>query len=123
LDYINRGDPENNPAISVSVGESSVYLQAKSLETASLICKFGSLQVYFDQVELSPDGAEVFVVCKAGSIELFVPRHWRVVNRASCMVGAIEVFNAKGETYENPPTLVLSGKVSFGALEVHRLKP
>ncbi|MCL2200939.1 MAG: cell wall-active antibiotics response protein [Oscillospiraceae bacterium] len=120
--YINGRSLENNPVITVMLGDSSTYLQSSCLETVSLRCRTGALQVYFDQVELSPEGAVVMVDCKLGSVELYVPNHWRIVNHASCLLGAIEVTNSKVEPGENPPTLLLTGKVSFGALEVFRLR-
>jgi len=111
---------ENNPKISVSFGETSRYLHATALETAKLSCQFGSLSVYFDQSELHPDGAEVFVDCSFGAIEMYVPRHWHIINKTRCTLGAAEIDNSRSDTASNPPTLTISGSVSLGALEVNR---
>ena len=113
-------DSENKLRVSVSFGETSRYLHATALETARLSCKFGSLSVYFDQAQLHPDGADVFVDCSFGATELYVPRHWRIINKTSCTLGAAEIDNKRFDTVPNPPTLTIHGNVSFGALEVNR---
>jgi len=80
------------------------------------------LEVYFDQAELHPDGAEVFVECSFGSVELYVPRHWRIINETRCTLGAAEINNKRFESVPNPPTLTVYGNVSLGALEISRIK-
>ena len=116
----NNVNSENNPKVSVSFGENSRYLHATALKTARLNCKFGSLSVYFDQAQLHPDGADVFVDCSFGATELYVPRHWNIINNTSCTLGAAEIDNNRSDTVSNPPTLTIHGNVSFGALEVNR---
>jgi len=113
---------ENNPKIGISFGETSRYLHSTALETARLSCRFGALSVYFDQAQLHPDGAEAFVDCSFGAIEMYVPRHWRIINKTSCTLGAAEIDNNHNESSSNSPTLTISGNVSLGALEVNRTR-
>jgi len=119
---VEEGGTENNPVIGVSFGGVSRYLHATALESAVLNCSFGSLEVYFDQVELCPEGAEARVECSFGSVELYVPRHWRIINKTRCSFGAAEIDDRHTEAGEKPPTLVVSGNVSFGGLEVYRTR-
>jgi len=117
---IEEGGGDNNPRISVTFGGVSRYLHADCLETAELDCSFGGLEVYFDHVELSPNGAEAFLDCKFGAIELYVPSHWRIIDNMNASLGGVDIKNRR-EADENAPTLKVSGNVSFGGVEVHRI--
>jgi len=70
---IEEGDDCNNPYIRMQFGHISRYLHADCLETAELNCNCGAMEVYFDHVTLSPKGAEAYISCRVGSIEMFVP--------------------------------------------------
>jgi len=80
---VEEGDDENNPYIRVKFGHVCRYLHSECLETAELYCSCGAMEVFFDQVELHPDGAEINVNCNLGSIEIYVPGHWNVVSKLS----------------------------------------
>ncbi|MDR2570250.1 MAG: cell wall-active antibiotics response protein [Oscillospiraceae bacterium] len=118
---IDESGDNNNPHISVQFGGVSRYLNSNCLETAELDCSFGSLEVYFDSVELSPDGAEVFVNCKFGNIELYVPKHWHITNNMNASLGNAEV-NGRNDSSEDAPKLTVTGNVSLGNIEVNRIK-
>ncbi|MDR0324846.1 MAG: hypothetical protein LBI19_01955 [Oscillospiraceae bacterium] len=108
---------DNNPVIDVTFGAASRYIHADSLETARLICKFGSLEAFFDQAQLSPDGATVVCDCQFGSIEITVPRHWRVIDDISCALGGVN-HNGRASPAEDAPQLTVTGNVSFGGIEI-----
>jgi len=118
---VEEGGSDNNPRISVMFNGVSRYLRADSLETVDLDCSFGALEVYFDHVELSPNGAEAFLSCKFGAIELYVPSHWRILDNMSASIGGVDIKNRRHEPDENAPVLKVSGNVSFGGVEVHRV--
>jgi len=112
-----NGDNNNNPCVSVNFGAVSRRLHAQSLETARLQCNFGAMEVFFDQVKLSPNGAEIALDCSFGAIQLFVPKHWRVIDKLNCTLGGVEV-NKHFAAAENAPVLTLIGSVSLGGVEV-----
>ena len=114
------GGDENNPYVGVKFGSATRYLHADNLQSAELFCSFGGLEVYFDNVNLSPEGAEVYVDCKCGGIEIFVPRHWRVVDGMDASFGSVEISRKLEQNDENAPTIRLTGQVSFGGVEVSR---
>jgi len=116
-----EGGGDNNPRISVKFGGGSRYLHADALETVELDCSFGGLEVYFDHVTLSPDGAEAFLDCKFGSIEMYIPRHWHVIDNTSSSLGSIE-YSGRTIPTENPPVLKVTGSVSCGSIEIRRIK-
>jgi len=118
---VKEGGGDNNPQISVQFGAASRYLHANSLKTVELNCSFGSLEVYFDHVELNPNGAEAFLNCKFGAIELYVPSHWQIIDNTRASVGAVDIKRSRVAQDVNAPQLTLSGGVSVGGIEVQRI--
>jgi len=118
---VDDGDP-NNPYIGVQFGSATRYLHADCLQSAELYCGFGGMEVYFDNVQLSPEGADVNVSCRFGGVEIFVPSHWRVINDMSATVGSAEVSRKLKANDENAPTIRLTGHVSFGGVDVQRIR-
>lgn len=120
---VNETGGENNPSISVQFGAISRYLHADALETANLDCSFGSLEVYFDNVTLHPNGAVVSASCKFGNLEIYVPSHWRVIDQLGASLGNAEVDRELvSNNDDSAPKLTVLGNVSLGNLEVVRLK-
>ena len=118
---IEEGDDENNPYINVSFGYASRYLHADCLESAELICSFGGMEVYFDNVTLSPNGADINVSCSFGSIEIYVPSHWRVIDDINASLANAEVNRHLINNDENAPTIRVTGSVSLGNAEIKRI--
>ena len=112
------GENDNNPSVSVNFGAVSRHLCADSLETAQLYCSFGALEVFFDQVKPCPNGAVVSLDCSFGAIKLFVPKHWRIIDRLHCTLGGVDTDRIFSAPEENAPTLTLSGSVSLGGIEI-----
>jgi len=119
---IEEGDDSNNPYISVSFGYASRYLHADCLKTAELSCSFGGMEVYFDNVTLHPDGAEVNVTCSFGSMEIYVPSHWLVIDDVNASLANSEISQKLQSNDSSAPTLRITGSVSLGNLEVNRIK-
>jgi len=113
------GDIDNNPSINVAFGGVMRYLHANNLETVRLSCHFGGMEIFFDQAELSPNGATVYLDCKFGGVDLFVPRHWRVEEQVNCMFGAVDIVNSRMATpAEDAPQLTITGNVAFGGVDI-----
>jgi hypothetical protein len=110
---------DNTPYVKVSFGASSKYLHADALKGGQFHCSLGELKVYFDQVQLHPDGAEIYVDCSLGAISLYFPRTWRVVNRLHGGLGGVNEDTQRNTPDPNAPQLVVTGNVSLGAVEIH----
>ncbi len=113
-EYINGDDV----MISESFSEVSKYLHAECLRQAHIASSFGSLNVYFDSVTLSPDGAEVDVDVSFGKISLYLPKGWRVTDHVHTSAGSVTNNLRSDGMVANAPTLTLKGRVSFGNLEI-----
>ncbi len=109
---------DNNPYAKVSFGSSSKYLHADSLKSGQFYCSFGALELYFDQVVLDPNGTEVYLDCSFGSIELFIPKTWRVVDKLHSSVGSVKDESRRGTPGADAPVLTLIGNISFGSVEI-----
>lgn len=109
----------NNPCVKSSFSSNSKYLHSDSLKNGEFAASFGELSVYFDQATLSPEGAEVFLDCSFGSLVLYIPKTWKVIDKLQATLGNIENKNRFAATAENAPTLTLKGGVRFGEIEIN----
>jgi len=104
-------------SISESFNEVSKYLHADCLRQANISSSFGKLNVFFDNVKLSPNGAEVYVDVSFGKIELYLPKQWRVIDQVHTSAGAVSNNPRTGAASPDMPILTVKGRVSFGNLE------
>lgn len=109
---------DNNPYIKVSFGSASKYLHGDCLKGGQFYCSFGALELYFDQVTPDPSGAEVFLDCHCGSITLFVPRTWRIVDKLHSSLGSVKDEASRAAPGDNAPVITLTGDVSLGSVEI-----
>lgn len=119
---VTEGDDENNPSIEVQFGHHTRYLHSDCLTSAELRLNCGALEVYFDQAQLNPEGAHIEAYCRLGSMELYVPRNWRVINNMSTSLGNAEIDGRLFSDDENAPLLTITGSVTLGNVEVHRTR-
>lgn len=110
---------DNNPYIKVSFGASSKYLHADALKSGQFYCHLGELKVYFDQVQLHPDGAEIYVDCSLGAVNLYFPKTWRVVNKLHGSLGGVNEDSHRSIPDPDAPQIVVTGNVSLGAVEIN----
>lgn len=108
----------NDVYVKTSFSESCKYLHADCLKYAHLDSSFGKLSIYFDQVQLSPDGAQAFINASFGEMVLYIPGSWRVIDNLHAGFGAVDNDMRNNTIDANAPTLTLTGNVSFGNLEI-----
>jgi hypothetical protein len=109
----------NDVFVKTSFSESCKYLHSDSLKSAHLASSFGKLSVYFDQVLLSPEGAEAFLDVSFGSMSLYLPKEWRVEDRIHTGAGSVNSDHRREAPDAGAPVLTLTGNVSFGSLDIH----
>lgn len=99
--------------------ESCKYLHSASLKKAHFSSSFGKMSVYFDQVTLSPEGAEVYTQTSFGKITLYIPAGWRVDESVHTSFGSVTDLMNSRPVAPDAPVLHIKGEVSFGDLEIH----
>ncbi len=109
----------DNPVAKISFGSSSKYLHSGYMKSAQLSVSFGELDVYFDQVQLSPEGAEVFAECSFGEMKLFLPHGWQVTDHLRTSLGHVQDDIRREAPEPGAPRLTLTGSASFGNIEIH----
>lgn len=109
---------DDHVSISESFSEVSKYLHAECLRQANISSSFGELNVYFDGVRLSPDGAEIYVDVSFGTLVIYLPKEWRVIDQVHTSVGAVNNNMRSNVIAGNAPVLTFKGRVSFGSLEI-----
>lgn len=117
--YGSDGIDDNNPNIKVSFGHSSKRLHSDNLQSGQFIVSFGALEVFFDQAIINPEGAEIFVDCSFGAMELFIPRHWQVVEKINSTLGGVENSSRYARPEPGAPVLTITGNVQLGSIEIH----
>ena len=92
------------------------YVNSDDFQSANLHCAFGSLKVYFDNAVIQNGEAVLHLDVSFAGVELYVPRNWTVVNKASAAFGGIDEKNNNHSS--GGPVVKLTGKVSFGVVEI-----
>ena len=100
----------------VTFGEAVRYVTSTQLKSVKANCSFGSLEIYLNNAMLKDHQAVVNVDCSFGSTVLYIPGDWNVVQQAKASLGGIDEKGFHSPNGQN--TLIISGSVSFGSLEI-----
>jgi len=107
---------DNIVSSSVSFGSDAKYLYSDHFERGDFTCSFGSLKIFFDQAQLSPGGAEVFIDASFASVELYIPRTWQVIDQISTTVANVNSYGSNDDPVA--PTLTLTGTITLSSVQV-----
>jgi len=77
------------------------------------------MEIYFDQVQLHENVATVQLDCTFVGIDLYVPRHWNVVEQVNSTFGGVDVARRIDPLTEGAPTLTIVGSTTFGGVDIH----
>lgn len=108
----------NNPYVKVSLNSASKYVHSDDLQGGQFISYLGVLDVYFDQVKISSEGAKLFIDCNLGSINLYIPRDWRLDEELHSYLGEVSYHNDPTNFSGNAPRVILTGKVVLGDVKI-----
>lgn len=87
---------------------------------AKFFCKFGGLEVSFDDAVIQHGTASVELDVNFGGVELYIPQSWQIANHIDCMFGSVDEHR-RGRDAGEGPTLVLDGNVRFGGVDIYRI--
>lgn len=109
-------EDEGNVIVTTKFGASIKYINTDIFEKAHLECKFGGMEVYFDNATMKNDNAIVRIDAAFSGVELYIPKGWRVDNKTNVTFGALEEKNKNGSVITN--TLTLVGNIKFAGVEI-----
>lgn len=107
---------EDNFVYSAKLNSATKYVYSNNFKRAELYCSMADLKVYFNQAVLNEQGAEIYVSCSLGSIELYLPKHWRVNDQVSATLGDVKDYTRTNEVYG--PMVNIVGNVNLGDLKI-----
>ena len=85
-------------------------------ESLSLVCHFAGMDLDLSEGENAGDKLLVDLDVSFGGIEITLPKTWRILCEASCIVGGIDFEEC--ELPEDYSTLILTGKILFGGVAI-----
>lgn len=112
---INSPDSEE-VNLSVSFGSSIKYVNTDNFKTANIRSSFGAAKVYFDNAKIKDDTATINLDVSFSGVELYIPKDWKIINKIDTSLGGVEEKN--NIRTETEKTVVLTGKVSLGGIEI-----
>ena len=109
---------DDDTKCTVKFGESTKFIISENLEKVYLDCSFGAIKAYFENAKLSPNGAHLYINAHFSGIELYIPKHWKVVKGVSCVMGGIEE-KAKNVSDADSPILNITGNIRLSGVVIH----
>lgn len=107
---------ENSVYCSNTFGATTKYINSNNLQRATLDCSFGEIKAYFDNAVVQNPSVEICVHVSFGSVELYIPREWTVVQNANVFAGSVNEKNRNCS--DGRPVVELVGEVNFGAVTI-----
>ena len=105
----------------VRVGNKSRYVSSKNFTGGEIRCTAGNIEVYLDKAEVPSKNCTINISCRMGNVELYVPASWNIDNGIEKICSNIDFDGPEYEIQGDAVTLHLTGKVSYGNLEIHRI--
>lgn len=103
--------------VSVNMGNSIRYVESSDFKSANVSVNMGSEKVYFENVTVK-DTANIHVDVSLGSLELFLPQNWNIVDGINNHMSNISEVGVR-RLDVNSPTVTISGLVSLGNLKIN----
>lgn len=110
-------EDEGHVKFNILLGGGAKYITTQKFEQADLKCRFGGMEVYFDNASLFEGKGIIKIDSSFSGVELYMPKDWTVVNDLRVGMGAVEFKNGAQPDPDKIVTLV--GNVSLGAVEIH----
>ena len=125
--FTNRNDSSDRENLSgedvyasVTFGDSVKYIYSDNLRSARFNCSFGVIKVYFEETNINEEGrADIYVDCKFGSAELYIPKDWNVINDVSYTFASVDDYTRLKQ--EDGPQVYIRGNATFGEVKIFRI--
>jgi len=112
---------ENTPEFiqgTVLMGAKSIQLSTGVFEGASVQSLMGSYEIDLSEALMAGPVAEIDARAIMGSVELRVPKHWRLRIEATPILGSIEDHTRQGPLDSDAPELIIRGEAIMGSVEI-----
>lgn len=94
------------------------YIDNKNLRKVFIDARLGAVKSYFQNAKLADNKLDININAKLGSVELYVPRNWKLISKVNTFAGGISE-NGYAEVDENSPIVTLRGSARMGAITVN----
>jgi hypothetical protein len=102
----------------IHFGSKLRYVNSENFEKAVIDCSFGAVKFYFDNAHIAVGGhAEIELQLSFSGAELYIPKHWRLVDKLQRSAIGIEEKN-RNQPSDDSPTVILSGSASFSGITI-----
>lgn len=100
----------------LSFGSTNKYIDSDSFAKGVVECNFGNTGLYFDKARLKNGHAYLECEVSFGSLDIYVPKEWRVEEHMERTFGK---FHSRYNGGSGQQILTIGGEVSFGTVRVH----
>lgn len=97
-------------------GSAVKYVNSDNFEFAALECSFGAMKVFFDNATIQNGNATIELDVSFGGVELYLPKHWSVVNQTDTAFGGVDEKNHNSTN--GSPVVTLTGDVNFAGVTI-----
>lgn len=109
-------EDDGNVFCSNRFGASSKYINGRRLQSARIENSFGELKIFFDNAAMDGSSVNVSVSVSFGSLEMYIPKEWEIVNRVNAFAASVNEKNQGSPDGNHTVTLI--GSVNFGEISV-----
>lgn len=103
-------------SIDCNFSEQTKYIHASNLKRVQIGSRFASTKVYFDQVQVSPDGLEINLNVSFAGVVLMVPKSWLIDSSVSVFAGVVSDETRSVEAVRTP--VRLTGSINLGEVKI-----
>ncbi|AUJ30280.1 LiaF transmembrane domain-containing protein [Liquorilactobacillus hordei] len=107
---------EKKIKINESMSSSVRYVKASNLERVAINARFASLKIYFDNVELQNDEANIFINGSLSEIMLFFPREWKVFVNINSVFSEVNTGQEEENVFEKK--VYINGNLNLSELKI-----
>ena len=116
------GDPRTTLNEAVVFGGLERRMTSQDFQGGDITAIFGGIELDLTEANMEGNEATLAITAIFGGVEVRVPRNWQVAFRGAPIFGGIEdktrTARVDDPASPNPKTLVITGAVIFGGLEI-----
>ncbi len=92
------------------------YFDGATFKRGYVMINMGSTDVRFENADKYKGGGILKVECTMGSMDIYVPKGWRVVTNVETVMGSVDDMH--GNSDPEAPVLTIIGKCKMGSIDI-----